>query len=47
MQKAEAMTAKQCRARGKMSLSSVKKDESNTKNDINLDQAENKYPLQL
>ena len=45
--KAEAIAEKRRRARGGMSLSSEKEDESNTKNDTDPDQAEDKYPLQL
>lgn len=45
--KIEAMAAKQCRARGGISLSSKKEDESDIGNDIDPDQANDKYPLQL
>ena len=41
------MAAKARKARGRMSLSSEKKDESDTRNDTNLDQAKDKYSLQL
>ena len=46
-QKAEAMAAKWCRARGGMSSSSEKEDESDIGNDPDSDQAKDKYPLQL
>lgn len=45
--KAKAITSKQYRARGGISLSSEKKDESDTRNNIDLDQVNDKYPLQL
>ena len=45
--KAKAIAAKQRRTRGGMSLSSEEENESDTRNDTNPDQAENKYPLQL
>ena len=45
--KAEAMAAKRRRARGGISLSSEKEDESDNVDDTDLDQANDKYPLQL
>ena len=41
------MAAKWRRARGKISLSSEEEDKSDTGNDMNPDQANDKYPLQL
>ena len=46
-QKVESMATKQCRARGRISLSREKKDESDTRDDTDPDQANDKYPLQL
>lgn len=46
-QKAEAMATKQHRVRGEISLSSEKEDESDIRDDTNLDQANDKYSLQL
>ena len=46
-QKAETMAAKVCKGRRKMSSSSKKEDESNTGNNIDLNHANNIYPLQL
>lgn len=46
-QKAITIVAKQYRAREKMSLSSKKKNKSDTKININLDQAKKEYLLQL
>ena len=45
--KGEAIAAERRRARGRMSLSGEEKDESNTGNNTDLDQAEDEYPLQL
>ena len=50
--KVEAMVAKRHRARGGMSLSSKEKDESDIRDDTdldqaNLDQVNNKYPVEL
>ena len=45
--KAEPMAAKRRRARGVISLSSEKENESNIGDDMNLDQANVEYPLQL
>ena len=44
--KAKAMAAKQRRVRGEMSLSSEKEDKSDTGDNTDPDQADNKYPLQ-
>lgn len=41
--KAEAMIAKQLRTRGKIGLSNEEKNESNTKNNTDLNQANDKY----
>ena len=45
--KAEAMAAKRRRARGGISSSSEEEDESDTGDDTDPDQANDKYPLQL
>ena len=47
--KAKALAIERCRARGGISSSSVEEenDESDTKDDMDLDQTDNKYPLQL
>ena len=45
--KAKVIAAKQRRARGGMSLSNEEEDESDTGDDTNPDQTDNKYPLQL
>ena len=45
--KAEVMAAKWRRARGGISLSSEKEEESDTGDDTDLDQADDKYPQQL
>ena len=45
--KAEPMAAKRRRARGEISLSGEKKDESDTRDDTDPDQANDKYLLQL
>ena len=45
--KAEVMAAKRHRARGRMSSSDKKEHESDTGNNTDLDQAKNKYPLQI
>ena len=45
--KAEAMAAKRHRARGGISLSSKEEDESDTGDDTDPDQANDKYPFQL
>lgn len=47
--KVEAMVAKQYRARGEINQSSEEEDESNTRDNMDLDQADDKYllPLQL
>lgn len=47
MQKAKAMTAKQYRARRKINLSSKEENETNIKDDIDPDKANNKYSLQF
>lgn len=41
------MTAKQHKARREISLSSKKENENDTKKNTNLDQANNKFSLQL
>ena len=41
------MAAKQRRARTEISLSSKEEDESDTRDNTDLDQANNKYPMQL
>ena len=41
------MAVKRRRAKGEMSFSSEKEDESDTKNDINPDHTKDKYLLQL
>ena len=51
-QKTEAMAAKRHRAKGRISLSSEKEDESDTRDDMdpnqaNSDQTNNKYPVEL
>ena len=46
-QKAKAMVAKWCKARGGISSSSKKEDESDTGDDTDLDQADDKYLMQL
>ena len=45
--KTKAMTAKWRRARGGISLSNKEEDKSDTKDNIDLDQSNDKYPLQL
>ena len=45
--KAIAMAAKHCRARKGIGLSREKKNEYQTRNDMDLNLADNKYPLQL
>ena len=44
--KVEVIVAKQCGARGRISSSNKEKDESDTGNDTDLDQAKDKYLLQ-
>lgn len=39
------MTTKQCRARGEINLFSEKENESNTRDNMYPDQANDKYPL--
>lgn len=48
-QKAKALAIKHCKARREISLSNTKKRnyENNTKDDTDLDQTNNKNPLQL
>ena len=41
------MAAKRCKNRGEISLSSEKEDENDTKNNTDLDQANDEYLLQL
>lgn len=45
--KAETLAAKRYKAKGKISLSVEEEDENNTKDDMDLDQADDKYPLSL
>lgn len=45
--KAKAIAVKQLRARGEINLSNDKKDESDTGNNTNSDQANDIYSLQL
>ena len=46
-QKIAAMSVKRHKARERMTLFSKKKNETESGNDTNIDQAKNKYPRQL